>query len=83
MQYPTPTRIDLHGKRCDEAIESLEASLDASDQRRITVVHGDGTGNLRNAVRKYLATRRDVKKFEPEGVNLTGDGVTVVYRETH
>ena len=79
MDYPTPTSIDLHGKRCDEAVDALSYFLDQSNRQRVRVVHGDGSGKLRYAVRKYLGSRGDVVKFEPEAENITGDGVTLVY----
>jgi DNA mismatch repair protein MutS2 len=77
-----PFQLDLRGLRRDEAIERLEqylqdASLAGLPQARI--VHGKGTGAVRQAVRDELRRSTYVSRFEPEPDANGGDGATAVW----
>jgi DNA mismatch repair protein MutS2 len=73
--------LDLRGARVDEALAALERYLeDASlaGLERVTVIHGMGTGALRDAVRTESAAHQLVKTIRPGERGEGGDGVTVV-----
>jgi len=75
------SQVDLRGKMIDEGIHDLEAYLDSallSGYNEIYVVHGKGTGALRNGVMEYLKTCRYVKSFRTGNQNEGGLGCTVV-----
>lgn len=74
-------QIDLRGKMVDEAVFELETYLDRavmSGYNEIYVVHGKGTGALRDGILKYLKSCRYVKDFRIGGHNEGGLGCTVV-----
>jgi DNA mismatch repair protein MutS2 len=75
------TEIQVRGQTLDEALPQIEKFLDEGFRAglaRLRVVHGKGTGKMRNAVRDLLRTHPLVKGYDyapqPEG----GEGVTVV-----
>ncbi|MCR4909106.1 MAG: endonuclease MutS2 [Lachnospiraceae bacterium] len=71
----------LIGKRQDEAISELESYLDDAYMSHISpvrIVHGKGTGALRDAVRKYLKKCRYVKSFRAGEFGEGDAGVTIV-----
>ena len=74
-------RLDLRGMRAEEARQALELFMD--DARMVgvspvSVLHGTGTGALRDMTRQYLRTLGWVKSFHDEHVQLGGAGITVV-----
>ena len=75
------TELDIRGHAIDEGLMELDNFLDGavmSGIEVVTVIHGKGTGALKNAVRQHLKTHRGVKEFR-RGVYGEGeDGVTVV-----
>ncbi len=77
-----PYQLDLRGLRRDEALERLEqyledASLIGLSEARI--VHGKGTGAIRQAVRETLRRSQQVARFAPEPDASGGDGATQVW----
>jgi len=77
----TPSSIDLRGMMTDEAIAVLEGFLDTAmmgKMETVTIIHGKGTGAVRNAVRTYCKRSRYVKTFRPGRYGEGEDGVTVV-----
>lgn len=73
--------LDLRGARVEEALEMLEAYLDAAaraDAGRVTVVHGHGSGAMRDAVRRVLGSHPLVREWRPGERGEGGDGATVV-----
>ncbi len=73
--------IDLRGRAVDEALEDLERQLDAAYLAGVPflrVIHGKGTGKLRDAIRKNLQGNRYVLSFESGLAAEGGDGVTVI-----
>ncbi|MEO5704385.1 MAG: endonuclease MutS2 [Candidatus Limnocylindrales bacterium] len=76
-----PMSLDLRGARVEEALSALESYLeDASlaGLAKVTVIHGMGTGALRDAVRSDAAAHPLVKSVRPGERGEGGDGVTVV-----
>jgi DNA mismatch repair protein MutS2 len=73
--------LKLIGLRVDEALDLLEQFLDRASlggQREVRVIHGLGTGRLRNAVREHLARHPLVEGFRPGEPHEGRDGATVV-----
>lgn len=72
--------LDLRGERVDAALIKLEQFLDAcllSSISPVMIIHGHGTGAVKDAVRTFLSNSNYVSKFRP-GENYEGaDGVTV------
>jgi len=72
--------LDLRGRRADEALEALERYLDAAFYTGlpfVRIIHGKGTGRLREVVRQALHDNSHIKSFESGGEKEGGDGVTV------
>ncbi|ERJ13681.1 endonuclease MutS2 [Haloplasma contractile] len=72
--------LDLRGNRFDEAISRLDKFIDDSilnNFEKIYIIHGHGTGALRNGVRNYLKKSKYVKSFEYGREGEGGTGVTV------
>lgn len=73
--------INLIGKTVDEAISLLDKYLDDAYLAHIpmvTVIHGRGTGALRNAVHGFLKKSKYVKDFRVGGYNEGNTGATIV-----
>jgi DNA mismatch repair protein MutS2 len=76
-----PLQLDLRGARADEALAELDRYLNnaaVAGYDRVRVVHGKGTGALRNAVREALASHPLVREQAPAAANEGGDGATIV-----
>ncbi|WP_412990029.1 endonuclease MutS2 [Pediococcus siamensis] len=76
------TTLDLRGKRYEEAMTEVDRYIDSAllaGYPMVTIVHGKGTGALRNGITKYLQRNRQVKHFEYAAPNAGGNGATVVY----
>ena len=75
------SEIDLRGKMVDEGIYELETYLDRATLNGYTevyVIHGKGTGALREGILKYLKTSKYVKEYRIGGHGEGGLGCTVV-----
>lgn len=73
--------IDLRGMRGEEALTHVSLFIDDAiqcEQARVRILHGTGTGALRQMVRQYLGTVPGVKKFHDEHIQFGGAGITVV-----
>jgi len=73
--------LDLRGARVEEALELLETYLDAAaraDAGRVTIIHGHGSGAMRDAVRRALGSHPLVREWRPGDRGEGGDGATVV-----
>ena len=73
--------LDLRGARVDEALDVLGRYLDdaaLAGLDRVTIIHGMGTGALRDAVRDAAASHPLVKSFRPGERGEGGDGATIV-----
>ena len=76
--------IDLRGMRGDEALTATAYFIDDAiqlEQSRVRILHGTGTGVLRQLVRNYLRTVPGVASFRDEHVQFGGAGITVVELE--
>ena len=76
-----PLQLDLRGKRYAEAMADLDQYIDAAllaNYGRVTIIHGFGTGAIRNGVQKYLQSNPRVKKFAYAPANAGGQGATIV-----
>jgi len=74
-------KIDLHGERVEEGLERLERFLDQamlSIENEVTIIHGHGSGRLKQAVRHYLKHSPYVGQSRPGEPWEGGDGVTIV-----
>jgi DNA mismatch repair protein MutS2 len=72
--------LDLRGKRAEDALEELERYLDAAYLAGlpfVRIIHGKGTGKLRQSVRDALSSHSNIRSFQPGGEKEGGDGVTV------
>ena len=73
--------LNLIGKYTDEAIYELEKFIDnaiLSGIDSFKIIHGKGTGALRNAVRNTLARNKLVDDFQSGDISEGGDGITIV-----
>jgi DNA mismatch repair protein MutS2 len=73
--------LDLRGQRADDALDELDRYLDAAylaGMPFVRIIHGKGTGRLREVVRQALHQNPHVRSFESGGDKEGGDGVTVV-----
>ena len=78
------TRVDLRGLSGDEAIMKIERFIDTMRFHRIhsvTIVHGKGTGSLRQRTAEFLQQHRYIKSFRLGEWGEGGAGVTVVELE--
>ena len=81
LRTPLPVRLDLRGKRADQAINELQDYIDKALFRglsSIELVHGKGDGILKEVVHGYLNDRRDVPSFELANEDMGGAGCTIV-----
>jgi DNA mismatch repair protein MutS2 len=78
---PMPSTLDLRGATVQEALEALDHYLDGVSLAgigRVTIIHGHGSGALRDAVRELLAGHALVGDWRPGGRGEGGDGTSVV-----
>jgi len=76
-----PLELDLRGRTADEALDELDRRLDAAYLAGlpfIRVIHGKGTGRLRQVIREFVRGNPYVASFESGLESEGGDGVTVV-----
>ena len=73
--------LDVRGMRGDEAVDTVMHFIDDAilmGMSRVRILHGTGTGILRQLIRQYLNTVPNVKKAKDEHVQFGGAGITVV-----
>ncbi|MCF0244439.1 MAG: Smr/MutS family protein [Bacteroidaceae bacterium] len=74
-------QLDLRGFRADEALIQLTNYIDDAillGATQVRILHGTGTGALRQITRQYLQTVPNVRHFRDEHVQFGGAGITVV-----
>jgi len=74
--------VDLRGLRVEEVLPLLEKYLDdafLAGMPFVRIVHGKGTGTLRQVVRQELQNHPLVKSHRPGARGEGGSGVTVAY----
>lgn len=73
--------IDVRGMRGDEALQAVMYFIDDAilvGMSRVRILHGTGTGALRQIIRDYLRTVPGVEHYQDEHVQFGGAGITVV-----
>ncbi|MCR5679433.1 MAG: Smr/MutS family protein [Prevotella sp.] len=73
--------LDVRGMRGDEAIQAVTYFIDDAilvGMSRVRILHGTGTGILRQLIRQYLSTVPNVSHYRDEHVQFGGAGITVV-----
>lgn len=73
--------IDVRGMRGDEALQAVTYFIDDAIQvgaSRVRILHGTGSGILRQLIRDYLHSVPGVSHYHDEHVQLGGAGITVV-----
>jgi DNA mismatch repair protein MutS2 len=74
--------LDIRGQRVDEGLEALDRYLERAYLAGlpfVRIIHGKGTGILRQSVRQALGCNPHVKNFESGGRTEGGEGVTVAH----
>nr|AEA77206.1 MutS2 [Exiguobacterium sp. EPVM] len=80
-QSSTKSELDLRGVRVEEGLTRLDKYIDealVSGYDNVRIIHGLGTGAMRQATQEYLKGHRHVKSQRPGGMGEGGLGVTVV-----
>ncbi len=75
------SELNLVGRKVEEALDLTDKFLDdafLAQMSEVRLVHGSGTGALRQAISEFLSTHPHVARFEPAPQNQGGRGVTVV-----
>jgi len=73
--------IDIRGMRGDEAVQTIMYYIDdaiMTGVSRVRILHGTGTGALRQIIRQYLGTVQGIKDYHDEHIQFGGTGITVV-----
>ena len=73
-------RLDLRGKRYEEAMQELDEFIDQAllnNIAQVDIIHGIGTGVIREGVTKYLSRNKHVKSFGYAPQNAGGSGCTI------
>lgn len=74
------SELDLRGKNTEEAIFEIDKFLDDAyivGLKEVSIIHGKGTGVLRQGVQEYLRKHKFIKKFRDGEFNEGGLGVTI------
>ena len=75
------TKLDLRGKNSDDARIEIDQFIDQAVMGRaesVEIIHGKGTGVLREFVKQYLKRHPNVASYRLGGYHEGGDGVTIV-----
>ena len=75
------TEIDIRGERLSDALDKVTRYVDDAMMLNVSsvrIIHGKGTGVLRDEIQKYLRTMPGVASAKDEHIQLGGSGVTVV-----
>ena len=75
------TELDVRGERLNDAIEKVTRYVDDAIMLNISnvrIIHGKGTGVLRDELQKYLRTMPGVASVRDEHIQFGGTGVTIV-----
>jgi len=76
------SELDLRGQRYEEALTNLDRYIDSSllaGLNTVIIIHGIGTGAIRNGVQQYLKRNRHVKSYNYAPANQGGTGATIVH----
>ena len=73
--------IDVRGMRATEALEAVEDLVDDAlmvGVSTVTILHGKGTGALKEEIRRYLRSVKDVASVADDHADRGGSGITIV-----
>ena len=73
--------LDLRGKRYEDAKEALDKYIDdlvVVGLKQATIIHGYGTGVIRELVQNFLKNNKNIASYRYGGENEGGFGVTVI-----
>ncbi|MEP0887855.1 MULTISPECIES: endonuclease MutS2 [unclassified Leptolyngbya] len=73
--------LDLRGSRVADAEVELERAIASAQPGPLWIIHGHGTGKLRQGVHEFLKQHPQIARFEPAAQADGGSGVTVAYVE--
>ncbi|MEH6947775.1 endonuclease MutS2 [Bacillus sp. JJ634] len=79
--YHVSLELDLRGERYENALSRVEKYIDdalLASYPRVSIIHGKGTGALRQGVQEYLKNHRSVKRIRFGEAGEGGNGVTIV-----
>jgi DNA mismatch repair protein MutS2 len=82
VQESPGVELDIRGQRVDEGLEALERYLERAYLAGLPyarIIHGKGTGRLRESVRQALAANPHIERYESGGQSEGGEGVTVAH----
>ena len=82
FQESPGVELDIRGQRVDEGLDALDRYLEKAYLAGlpfVRIIHGKGTGRLRDSVREALANNPHVARFERGGRTEGGEGVTVAH----
>ena len=74
--------LDCRGQRVDEALRAVTGFLDEAvsyGMSTVRILHGTGTGALRQSIRELLSDHPHVTTYEDERADLGGAGITIVH----
>jgi DNA mismatch repair protein MutS2 len=72
--------LDIRGDRVDEAESKLEVAINRANNAAVLwIIHGKGTGKLRQGVQAFLSRHPQVERFELASQEEGGAGVTLAY----
>ena len=80
-KHTVSNRLDLRGMRVEDGLNALDMYLDEAslaNLSEVTIIHGHGTGAMKQAVRDYFTISPYVKEYRPGNDTEGGDGVSVV-----
>jgi DNA mismatch repair protein MutS2 len=75
-------KLDLRGKRSEEALSDLKSYIDEAillNQNEVSILHGKGYGILRELIREYLQTVDEIRDFGDAPLEMGGSGITRIY----
>ncbi|GBU08489.1 endonuclease MutS2 [Bacteroidales bacterium] len=75
------TEIDVRGMRAEEALQAVSYYIDDAIQcaiGRVRILHGTGTGVLRQLIREYLSHSHGISSYNDEHIQFGGAGITIV-----
>ena len=81
IKFGAASRIDIHGLRVDEAIPLIDKFISdgiLGNIDHLVIVHGKGSGALKQAVHEFLKTHQSIKSFREGDLVEGGAGVTIV-----
>lgn len=73
--------IDIRGQRVEEAISNIQVFIDEAimfESGQLRILHGKGSGILKQMIREYLRAEPMIRSFKDEHVDFGGAGITVV-----